>query len=324
MTLRDPSQDTALARMETLEAEVLAPVIGDATRRFLGRVESAAVRGVREAPTPQSIVAAAPEPEEWPLTEAEAQGWWQTALVAAGVTAAIQEIWNAAYAVYSTGVATASSLDALVDYLSRVTDRLVNGLIPPIPSDAMDRVRLSVTRGAALGWSTSETAQDISAELGWDASATYWREQRARAQRELDALLDPLGPPGSPARESARSGGNALVAAWQGVMAEATRRIDEVETYWQVRATRIARTESTGAFNFGALSALADEGVTRKTWVATEDSRTRPTHVAADGQTVPLMQPFRVGTAVLQMPGDPSGPANETINCRCTVINADS
>lgn len=324
MALKEPSQARTLERMDQIEQGELVPAMSQATRQFLARVETVATRALREAPTLQSIVAASPEPEEWPITEGQAQGWWQEALVAAGVTAAIQEIWNSAYTLYSSAVPLASSLDALVDYLSRVTDRLVNGLIPPLPSDAMDRVRLSVTRGAAFGWSTQETAQNIAAELDWDGANTYWREQRALAERELDRLLDPLGPPGSPAREAAREGGNPLVTLWQNVMAEATQHIDAGETYWQARATRIARTESTGAFNFGALSALADEGVTRKEWVSTEDSRTRPTHVAADGQAVPLTQPFQVGTSLLMFPGDPSGPANETINCRCSLVNADS
>ena len=228
MTLREPSQDTTLARMETLEAEILAPVIGDATRQFLGRVESAAVRGVREAPTPQSIVAAAPEPEEWPLTEAEAQGWWQTALVGAGVTAAIQEIWNAAYAVYSTGVATASSLDALVGYLSRVTDRLVNGLIPPIPSDAMDRVRLSVTRGAALGWSTSETAQDIAAGCGTlrrRTGASSARGRRGSWTRSWTPSVHQDRPRGSP-----RGPGGTL---WSPRGRESWRKRPNASTRWR-------------------------------------------------------------------------------------------
>lgn len=324
MALKNPSQAWTLEQLEQAEEEELAPALDRAIRQFLTRTEGVAKRALREAPTLQSIVAASPEPEEWPITEGQAQGWWQEALVAAGVTAAIQEIWNAAYTLYSSGVPLASSLDALVDYLSRVTDRLVNGLVPPLPSDAMDRVRLSVTRGAAFGWSTQETAQNIAAELSWDGANTYWRDQRALAERELDRLLDPLGAPGSPAREAAREGGNPLVTMWQNVMAEATQHIDEGETYWQVRATRIARTESTGAFSFGALSALADEGVTHKEWVATEDPRTRPTHVAADGQVVPLTQPFQVGTSLLMFPGDPSGPANETIQCRCTLVNADS
>ena len=55
-------------------------------------------------------------------------------------------------------------------------------------------------------------------------------------------------------------------------------------------------------------------------WLATSDSRTRPTHRAAEGQRVPVGQPFIVGGAELRFPGDPSGPPQEVIQCRCTML----
>ncbi len=53
---------------------------------------------------------------------------------------------------------------------------------------------------------------------------------------------------------------------------------------------------------------------------STDDSRTRPTHHAAEGQRVPVGAPFVVGGFELRFPGDPSGPANDVINCRCTML----
>lgn len=53
---------------------------------------------------------------------------------------------------------------------------------------------------------------------------------------------------------------------------------------------------------------------------STEDKRTRPTHVEADKQRTLLTSPFTVGGASLQYPGDPRGPAQEVINCRCTLL----
>lgn len=53
---------------------------------------------------------------------------------------------------------------------------------------------------------------------------------------------------------------------------------------------------------------------------STIDSRTRPSHVLADGQRVGLTEPFIVGGAPLMFPGDPSGPAGEVISCRCTTL----
>jgi hypothetical protein len=61
-------------------------------------------------------------------------------------------------------------------------------------------------------------------------------------------------------------------------------------------------------------------GVMRKEWQATDDTRTRHTHDEADGQTVAFSQPFMVGGFPLAFPGDPSGPPQETINCRCSPL----
>lgn len=96
---------------------------------------------------------------------------------------------------------------------------------------------------------------------------------------------------------------------------------------WQNRATVIARTETLGALNAGRLDAMRAEAeefgeALDKIWLATEDSRTRPTHAAADLQRVPLDAPFVVGGFSLQFPGDPSGPAQEVIQCRCTMLSA--
>lgn len=90
-------------------------------------------------------------------------------------------------------------------------------------------------------------------------------------------------------------------------------------------ADRIARTESHTATEGGAWSsarAWQDETgeVLMHQWIATADERTRPTHAAASGQRVPLDEPFSVGGASLQYPGDPSGPAEENINCRCSTL----
>lgn len=53
---------------------------------------------------------------------------------------------------------------------------------------------------------------------------------------------------------------------------------------------------------------------------STDDARTRPTHREADGQRTLLTEPFRVGGAALLFPGDPRGPAQEIIMCRCSLL----
>lgn len=95
--------------------------------------------------------------------------------------------------------------------------------------------------------------------------------------------------------------------------------------YWANRATVIARTETIGALNGGRYDghmAVAGRlgGAFERIWVSTLDTRTRPTHVAAEGQRAPLDGTFAVGDGHLRFPGDPAGPPEEVIQCRCTTL----
>lgn len=87
------------------------------------------------------------------------------------------------------------------------------------------------------------------------------------------------------------------------------------------RATTIARTEVISAYNgAGALGAaqLPADVVAGQEWIATRDGRVRPAHAAADGQVRAIGEAFDVGGAAMAYPGDPSGGADNTVNCRCT------
>lgn len=95
---------------------------------------------------------------------------------------------------------------------------------------------------------------------------------------------------------------------------------------WRNRAMTVARTETIGAVNAGVFRGAELDAEQRgdvapmKVWISTDDKRTRPTHVEADQQRTLLRSPFQVGTAGLLFPGDPTGPAGEVINCRCTLL----
>ena len=95
---------------------------------------------------------------------------------------------------------------------------------------------------------------------------------------------------------------------------------------WPNRARVVARTETMGAVNAGIFRAAVLDAEDRgdpapfKVWLATMDTRTRPTHRAADQQQTLLTSPFVVGGAELMFPGDPRGPAAEVIQCRCTML----
>lgn len=85
---------------------------------------------------------------------------------------------------------------------------------------------------------------------------------------------------------------------------------------WPARAKTVAVTEVHRAFGMGGY-ALAARYAGTKTWIAKEDSATRPAHRRADGQTVAIQAPYRVGSEALMFPADPAGSASNVINCRC-------
>ena len=94
---------------------------------------------------------------------------------------------------------------------------------------------------------------------------------------------------------------------------------------WPNRARVIAVTETTRAYGAGTVAAgLEQSRLTGrrllKRWDTEHDQRVRVSHRQADGQVVPLSQPFQVGGFYLLFPGDPMGPPEEVINCRCDVV----
>lgn len=98
--------------------------------------------------------------------------------------------------------------------------------------------------------------------------------------------------------------------------------------YINYRAETIARTEAGKAISQAQEEALRQtisevgfrEDEVFRTWRSTKDMRTRDTHVTLDGQKRPLNVPFTSSSgARLRYPRDPSAPASEVCNCRCTL-----
>lgn len=93
---------------------------------------------------------------------------------------------------------------------------------------------------------------------------------------------------------------------------------------WQ--SLRIARTETTAAANFSAVTSSRVSGIEmEKEWISSLDARTRRPpesqfdHYEMNGVRVPLDKNFDVSNEKLLFPGDPKGSAGNVINCRCTV-----
>lgn len=89
------------------------------------------------------------------------------------------------------------------------------------------------------------------------------------------------------------------------------------------RAQRIAATETTRAYNAGALAAARSIGglgrPVVKQWLTRNDTKVREAHADTNGQIQFLDDPFDVGGTPMQYPGDPTAPASLTVNCRCIL-----
>lgn len=105
---------------------------------------------------------------------------------------------------------------------------------------------------------------------------------------------------------------------------EAKQALEQVLGVSEFRADVIARTEMGAAANKGvAYSAevLKAAGfAVMKQWFASNLPGMRPEHGAADGQIVGVNDSFTVGGYELDMPGDPMGPPEMVIQCRCTMM----
>lgn len=106
------------------------------------------------------------------------------------------------------------------------------------------------------------------------------------------------------------------VAAGEGIpdLADRLRSVFDDLSSW--RAETIARTETVGGHNASSRLVAVDSGVvTRRRWLSASDARVRDTHAALNGyETQGLEDRYPNG---LLHPGDPSGSAEESINCRC-------
>lgn len=93
----------------------------------------------------------------------------------------------------------------------------------------------------------------------------------------------------------------------------------------KARALRIARTEVVGASNAGSIQGARSMGIDglKKKWLVALDGRERPDHRAVSAATITepigIDDKFNVGGAVMDYPGDPNGPAEQVINCRCAI-----
>lgn len=190
-------------------------------------------------------------------------------------------------------------------YLAEVSDRLKIW-----PAGAFEDIRPELLESLSDAVTVDEMTERIGRVLNIDARS---RELRARINEVEQRLAEPDLDPDE--RRQLR--------AWR---RDLWREHDDSLNEWQWKARRIARTESHGAVSAGQLAAAKEReqltGIRMwKRWLSTDDTRTRASHRVADGQAVPLDQPFRIGGFLLQHPADSINVApHEVINCRCTML----
>lgn len=94
--------------------------------------------------------------------------------------------------------------------------------------------------------------------------------------------------------------------------------VGEKNSYSHIRAARTMTTSAENAGRIDSYKRAEALGIEmKKQWLATQDSRTRHSHVILDGESVPINEKFSNG---LMFPADPDGAPAEVYNCRCTLI----
>lgn len=216
----------------------------------------------------------------------------------------------------------------LSDWLIRLSRRVLRGGGRPPDMDAVWSLQPSWREAVDLiiaGSIAPAMRKGYEAIFGrdypWDQRqfvARYLAEVRNRLVRTADEVFDLIA-------------GQVSIGVNMGEsIPKLAARIDETLSTtgtprWQNRAVVVARTEAIGALNAGrhdAFTALAEQTgeELERVWLSTSDARTRPSHREADQQRAPMGASFMVGGFALMFPGDPSGPPQEVIQCRCTNL----
>lgn len=101
------------------------------------------------------------------------------------------------------------------------------------------------------------------------------------------------------------------------------KRLQNVTSMNEASSIRNARTACTSAENKGRMDSYHDaeeKGVVfRKYWIATNDGRTRDSHLELDGVEAEIDEPFKNSIGEIMYPGDPNADPENVYNCRCSL-----
>jgi hypothetical protein len=177
------------------------------------------------------------------------------------------------------------------------------------------RRTIPVFGGMALKQIKSRRISRKAAQSIYEALIADWISRQALRKATMIADTD---------RDDVLGGIEAGLAEGMGTE-EIARNIRKVSQLTPYRAATVARTETHAAATFGSIETVRQAerelGVRmNKEWLATKDDRTRPEHLAADGQQVEMDGKFSVGGESMDRPGDTGASPHNTINCRCAII----
>lgn len=210
---------------------------------------------------------------------------------------------------FPQGARIVQSFGGRNDRAERIARELGSRLVTEVIDDTRTLIAQAVAKGLELGRGPNQTALDIAGRVvgrqrtgglvGLHSRQVNWvQNYRARLVTE-----------DRPADQVERMAGR------------------YANKLLRQRGETIARTETIKALNAGrqeGLDQLVDSGrldadQIDRIWDSTADSRTRPTHAAADGQSAGSDGVFTVGGYQMRYPGDTSlgAPAGEVVNCRC-------
>lgn len=181
----------------------------------------------------------------------------------------------------------------------------------------VDKLMVDLGVIAKLGW--DQGGGDLESRIPFDLGNQFVQGQLARTRNLLVRIGDEVYKEIIAALSKAVTQGLDVDG-----QADAVRRVLDVtgSENWPARARTVAVTEVNRAWNFGVIAhgltiQQRDGVMIVKRWDSKEDTRVRAAHEEADGQTVPISQPFIVDFEALMAPLDPSGSPSNVINCRC-------
>ena len=229
--------------------------------------------------------------------------------------------------------ALTETADEFADALSSATELTAAAFrVSSVAGMWRERVRPLVRRLLGISETAAHaTAEDAGASLpdGWDDLPRRWEDgdlpagmgQYAKATEDLlTAVGDRLAEAARRELAAGLDAGEDLDQLRDRLRAAFDR---DGAQLGPGREERIAVTEAGRAWNTATLAAAraasTPEQPLVKTWVSRSDGRVRPAHRGADGQTRPLDEPFTVGGAQMQAPGDPDAPSTLTVGCRCRL-----